>query len=92
MKLHEVKPKETTSEETVDKDPPKYTKSVLRKEDKTNFPQKGDVVPCWYTGTLQDGAAFDTSIQMSSKKKKNAKTFSFEAGQAKFPKDGLKDS
>lgn len=47
---------------------PKYTKSVLKKGDKTNFPKKGDVVHCWYTGTLQDGTVFDTNIQTSKSK------------------------
>lgn len=42
--------------------PPKYTKSVLKKGDKTNFPKKGDTVSCWYTGTLEDGTVFDTNI------------------------------
>uniref|UniRef100_A0A2K6KDN8 peptidylprolyl isomerase n=1 Tax=Rhinopithecus bieti TaxID=61621 RepID=A0A2K6KDN8_RHIBE len=73
VKLNEEKPKETKSEETLDKGPPKYTKSVLKKGDKTNFPKRGDVVHCWYTGTLQDGTVFDTNIQTSAKKKKNAK-------------------
>ncbi|XP_012498414.1 PREDICTED: peptidyl-prolyl cis-trans isomerase FKBP3 [Propithecus coquereli] len=65
------------------KGPPKYTKSVLKKGDKTNFPKKGDVVHCWYTGTLQDGTVFDTNIQTSSKKKKNAKPLSFKVGVGK---------
>ncbi|XP_073751257.1 peptidyl-prolyl cis-trans isomerase FKBP3 isoform X3 [Callorhinus ursinus] len=65
------------------KGPPKYIKSVLKKGDKTNFPKKGDVVHCWYTGTLQDGTVFDTNIQTSSKKKKNAKPLSFKVGIGK---------
>lgn len=65
MKLDKDKPKET---KTVDAGPPKYTKSVLKKGDKTNFPKKGDVVHCWYTGTLQDGTVFDTNIQTSKSK------------------------
>uniref|UniRef100_A0A8C0LY97 peptidylprolyl isomerase n=1 Tax=Canis lupus familiaris TaxID=9615 RepID=A0A8C0LY97_CANLF len=56
----------------------KGTESII-KGDKTNFPKKGDVVHCWYTGTLQDGTVFDTNIQTSSKKK-NAKPLSFKAG------------
>uniref|UniRef100_A0AAF6YJR2 peptidylprolyl isomerase n=2 Tax=Bos TaxID=9903 RepID=A0AAF6YJR2_BOVIN len=83
VKLNEDKPKETKSEETLDEGPPKYTKSVLKKGDKTNFPKKGDVVHCWYTGTLQDGTVFDTNIQTSSKKKKNAKPLSFKVGIGK---------
>ncbi|KAG8517737.1 Peptidyl-prolyl cis-trans isomerase FKBP3, partial [Galemys pyrenaicus] len=83
VKLNEDKPKETKSEETLDEGPPKYTKSVLKKGDKTNFPKKGDVVHCWYTGTLQDGTIFDTNIQTSSKKKKSAKPLSFKVGIGK---------
>ena len=41
---------------------PKYRKSVLRKGDKRNFPQKGDTVACFYTGKLQDGTVFDTNV------------------------------
>ncbi|XP_068947878.1 peptidyl-prolyl cis-trans isomerase FKBP3 isoform X2 [Petaurus breviceps papuanus] len=63
--------------------PPKYTKSILKKGDKTNFPKKGDIVHCWYTGTLQDGTVFDTNIQTSAKKKKNAKPLSFKVGVGK---------
>uniref|UniRef100_A0A8C9LNS3 peptidylprolyl isomerase n=1 Tax=Piliocolobus tephrosceles TaxID=591936 RepID=A0A8C9LNS3_9PRIM len=76
------KPKETKSEETLDKGPPKYTKSVLKKGDKTNFPKRADVVHCWYTGTLQDGTVFDTNIETSAKKK-NAKPSSFKVGVGK---------
>lgn len=42
--------------------PPKYTKSTLKKGDKTNIPKKGDTVSCWYTGSLEDGTVFDTNI------------------------------
>lgn len=42
--------------------PPKFTKAVLKKGDKANFPKKGDTVACWYTGTLEDGTVFDTNI------------------------------
>ncbi|XP_036768380.2 peptidyl-prolyl cis-trans isomerase FKBP3-like [Manis pentadactyla] len=83
VKLNEDKPKETKSKETLGEGPPKYTKSVLKKGDKTNFPKKGDVVHCWYTGTLQDGTVFDTDIQTSSKKEKNAKPLSFTVGIGK---------
>ena len=41
---------------------PKYRKSVLKKGDKRNFPQKGDTVACFYTGKLQDGTVFDTNV------------------------------
>ncbi|XP_065450095.1 peptidyl-prolyl cis-trans isomerase FKBP3 [Chrysemys picta bellii] len=83
IKIDEDKTKETKPEETVDEGPPKYTKSILKKGDKTNFPKKGDVVHCWYTGKLQDGTVFDTNIQTSSKKKKGAKPLSFKVGVGK---------
>uniref|UniRef100_A0A3P8UQ90 peptidylprolyl isomerase n=1 Tax=Cynoglossus semilaevis TaxID=244447 RepID=A0A3P8UQ90_CYNSE len=57
----EDKPKEAKAE-VVDEGPPRYTKSVLKKGDKTNIPKKGDTVSCWYTGTLEDGTVFDTNI------------------------------
>ncbi|XP_051500455.1 peptidyl-prolyl cis-trans isomerase FKBP3-like [Myxocyprinus asiaticus] len=66
--------------ETVDEGPPKYTKSILKKGDKTNFPKKGDTVSCWYTGTLEDGTVFDTNIPASAKKKKQSKPLSFKVG------------
>ncbi|RXN39435.1 peptidyl-prolyl cis-trans isomerase FKBP3 [Labeo rohita] len=54
-------PKEAKTEQQ-DEGPPKFTKSILKKGDKTNFPRKGDTVSCWYTGTLKDGTVFDTNI------------------------------
>ncbi|KAH0620198.1 hypothetical protein JD844_020207 [Phrynosoma platyrhinos] len=63
--------------------PPKYTKTILKKGDKINFPKKGDIVHCWYTGKLQDGTVFDTNIQTSSKKKKASKPLSFRVGVGK---------
>ncbi|ELW72135.1 Peptidyl-prolyl cis-trans isomerase FKBP3 [Tupaia chinensis] len=51
VKLNEDKPKETKSEKTQHEGPPKYRKSIRKKGDKTNFPQKGDVVHCECTGT-----------------------------------------
>uniref|UniRef100_A0A8D0GEB1 peptidylprolyl isomerase n=1 Tax=Sphenodon punctatus TaxID=8508 RepID=A0A8D0GEB1_SPHPU len=80
VKTDEGKTKETKPEETVDEGPSKYTKSVVKKGDKTNFPKKGDVVHCWYTGKLEDGTVFDTNIQTSSKKKKATKPLSFKVG------------
>uniref|UniRef100_A0A3B4WAV0 peptidylprolyl isomerase n=1 Tax=Seriola lalandi dorsalis TaxID=1841481 RepID=A0A3B4WAV0_SERLL len=62
------------------KGPPKYTKSVLKKGDKTNFPKKGETVSCWYTGTLEDGTVFDTNIPTAARKKKQAKPLSFKVG------------
>lgn len=42
--------------------PPKYTKAILKKGDRTNFPKKGDTVSCWYTGSLEDGTVFDSNV------------------------------
>ncbi|NXH64283.1 FKBP3 isomerase, partial [Rhabdornis inornatus] len=82
-KAEEAKGKAVKAEEVVEEGPPKYTKSILKKGDKTNFPKKGDTVHCWYTGKLQDGTVFDTNIQSSSKKKKAAKPLSFKVGVGK---------
>ncbi|NXJ38566.1 FKBP3 isomerase, partial [Ciconia maguari] len=82
-KAEEAKGKAAKAEEAVEEGPPKYTKSILKKGDKTNFPKKGDTVHCWYTGKLQDGTVFDTNIQTSSKKKKAAKPLSFKVGVGK---------
>ncbi|XP_026526666.1 peptidyl-prolyl cis-trans isomerase FKBP3 isoform X1 [Notechis scutatus] len=83
IKIDENQPKKTKSEEVADEASPKYTKSILKKGDKTNFPKKGDIVHCWYTGKLQDGTVFDTNIQSSSKKKKASKPLSFKVGVGK---------
>ncbi|NWI33594.1 FKBP3 isomerase, partial [Sula dactylatra] len=82
-KVEEAKGKAAKPEEAAEEGPPKYTKSILKKGDKTNFPKKGDTVHCWYTGKLQDGTVFDTNIQTSSKKKKAAKPLSFKVGVGK---------
>ncbi|XP_042194288.1 peptidyl-prolyl cis-trans isomerase FKBP3 [Callorhinchus milii] len=74
------KPKDKKPEEIVPEGPPKYTKNVLKKGDRINFPKKGDTVHCWYTGTLEDGTVFDTNIASSSKKKKGSKPLSFKVG------------
>ncbi|KAM8921640.1 peptidyl-prolyl cis-trans isomerase FKBP3 [Pelodytes ibericus] len=83
LKIKEEKEKEAKPEEIVDEGPPKYTKSILKKGDKTNFPKKGDTVHCWYTGTLEDGKVFDTNITTSAKKKKATKPLSFKVGVGK---------
>ncbi|CAI9549054.1 unnamed protein product [Staurois parvus] len=62
------------------KGPPKYTKFMLKKGDKTNFPKKGDTVHCWYTGTLENGTVFDSNITTSAKKKKATKPLAFKVG------------
>ncbi|XP_060773780.1 peptidyl-prolyl cis-trans isomerase FKBP3 isoform X2 [Neoarius graeffei] len=78
----EEKPKGTKTE-VVDEGPPRFTKTVLKKGDKTNFPKKGDTVACWYTGTLEDGTVFDTNIPAGARKKKQAKPLSFKVGIGK---------
>ncbi|XP_066532710.1 peptidyl-prolyl cis-trans isomerase FKBP3 [Hoplias malabaricus] len=82
----EEKSKETKTEAEVDEGPPKFTKSVLKKGDKANFPKKGDTVACWYTGTLVDGTVFDTNIPTGARKKKQAKPLSFKVGMGKVIK------
>uniref|UniRef100_A0A8C2PX53 peptidylprolyl isomerase n=1 Tax=Cyprinus carpio TaxID=7962 RepID=A0A8C2PX53_CYPCA len=72
-------PKEIKTE-PVDEGPPKFTKTILKKGDKTNFPKKGDTVSCWYTGTLEDGTVFDSNIPATAKKKKQTKPLSFKVG------------
>ncbi|XP_072284157.1 peptidyl-prolyl cis-trans isomerase FKBP3 [Pyxicephalus adspersus] len=67
LKVSDGKLAETKTEEVVDDGPPKYTKSILKKGDKTNVPKKGDTVHCWYTGTLEDGTVFDTNVPTSKK-------------------------
>ncbi|KAI3364442.1 hypothetical protein L3Q82_011234, partial [Scortum barcoo] len=76
------KPKEVKAE-VVDEGPPKYTKSVLKKGDKQNFPKKGDTVSCWYTGSLEDGTVFDTNIPTTARKKKQTKPLSFKVGMGR---------
>ncbi|KAG5277320.1 hypothetical protein AALO_G00116170 [Alosa alosa] len=72
------KPKEVA--EVIDEGPPKFTKAVLKKGDKTNFPKKGDTVGCWYTGSLEDGTVFDTNIPTTARKKKQTKPLCFKVG------------
>ncbi|KAK5853159.1 hypothetical protein PBY51_006974 [Eleginops maclovinus] len=75
----EDKPKDLPAE-VIDEGPPKFTKSVLKKGDKTNFPKKGENVSCWYTGSLVDGTVFDTNIPTTARKKKQTKPLSFKVG------------
>ncbi|XP_077319682.1 peptidyl-prolyl cis-trans isomerase FKBP3 [Lithobates pipiens] len=79
LKVDDEKQAETKIE-VVDEGPPKYTKSTLKKGDKTNFPKKGDTVHCWYTGTLADGTVFDSNIPASAKKKRGTKPLTFKVG------------
>ncbi|CAI9549053.1 unnamed protein product [Staurois parvus] len=80
LKVDDAKAAETKTEEVVDEGPPKYTKFMLKKGDKTNFPKKGDTVHCWYTGTLENGTVFDSNITTSAKKKKATKPLAFKVG------------
>ena len=44
--------------------PPKYTKYVVKKGNKINYPRAGDTVLCYYVGKLTDGTVFDTNSEM----------------------------
>lgn len=62
--------------------------SVLKSEDKANFPQK-EVVHCCYTGySLQDETSFYTNIKTTSQKMISARNGSF----AGVSEDGTKNS
>ncbi|KAM5129086.1 peptidyl-prolyl cis-trans isomerase FKBP3 [Mantella aurantiaca] len=80
LKIDDGKPADSKKEEVIDEGPPKYTKYILKKGDRTNFPKKGETVHCWYTGTLEDGTVFDSNIPTSAKKKKGGKPLSFKVG------------
>lgn len=49
---------------------PRFTKSVSKKGDKTNFPKPGDWVSCYYIGKLENDKVFD-QLQPGTKKKRN---------------------
>ncbi|XP_068197983.1 peptidyl-prolyl cis-trans isomerase FKBP3 [Antennarius striatus] len=83
VKAVKVEEKPKVKAEVVDEGPPRYTKSVLKKGDKTNFPKKGDSVSCWYTGSLEDGTVFDTNIPTATRKKKQAKPLTFKVGMGR---------
>eukprot|EP01137_Pigoraptor_chileana_P019761 Opistho-2@81234 len=62
---------------------PRFTKTVLKKGNGTTFPRKGDLVSCWYTGTLDDGKVFDSNVGGKKKtplKFKSARALSFGGG------------
>ncbi|ELU16225.1 hypothetical protein CAPTEDRAFT_171636 [Capitella teleta] len=58
---------------------PKYKKRILKGGNKVNFPRKGDVVSCFYTGKLADGTVFDQNA-ISTKKFKKAQALKFKVG------------
>ena len=59
---------ETTPTCLLQDEPPKYKKVVLKKGNKINYPQKGEVVKVYYKGTLENGTVFDTNIHRQSSK------------------------
>ncbi|KAG0236011.1 FK506-binding protein 2B [Actinomortierella wolfii] len=58
---------------------PKFTKTVLKKGDKSGFPRKGSNVGVFYTGYLEDGTVFDTND--NTKKKNNPLRFKVGTGR-----------
>lgn len=73
-----VKPKKQAPKD----EPPKFTKKVMKLGDKTSFPQKGDMVECFYSGKLENGKVFDTNID-DAKKGKAANPLKFKVGTGK---------
>jgi len=69
VKKLEIVDKKIEVEEKVE-EVPRFTKKVLKKGNKINFPKKGDLVSCYYVGKLEDGTVFD-SLQPGSKKRRN---------------------
>ncbi|XP_067935683.1 peptidyl-prolyl cis-trans isomerase FKBP3-like [Watersipora subatra] len=51
-----------TAKLEVDSGPPKFKKSIQKKGNKINYPQKGDTVKVYYKGSLENGKVFDTNI------------------------------
>lgn len=76
------KTKKLDLKEAVPEGPPKYSKKVLKKGDKTNYPRKGDNVACYYTGMLQDGKVFDSN-DAKNKKGKKQQPLRFKVGTGK---------
>ncbi|KAG0210965.1 FK506-binding protein 2B [Mortierella sp. GBA30] len=66
-------------EAVVETGPPKYTKTVLKKGDKSGYPKKGSNVAVFYTGYFEDGTIFDTND--NTKKKNNPLRFKLGANQ-----------
>ncbi|KAG0371267.1 FK506 binding protein 3, 25kDa [Gamsiella multidivaricata] len=59
--------------------PPKFTKTVLKKGDKSGYPRKGSNVGVFYTGYFEDGTVFDTND--NTKKKNNPLRFRVGTGR-----------
>lgn len=70
-----VKPKK----EEVVEEAPKYTKRIMKKGDKINFPSKGSTVDCWYTGKLDNGEVFDSN-EINLKRAKKHQPLQFKVG------------
>eukprot|EP00744_Colponema_vietnamica_P018242 GILI01025737.1.p1 GENE.GILI01025737.1~~GILI01025737.1.p1 ORF type:complete len:242 (-),score=91.33 GILI01025737.1:132-821(-) len=47
---------------------PQWSKSVTKNGNKSTYPRKGDFVKIQYTGMLEDGTVFDTSLDAKKKK------------------------
>ncbi|KAK3257827.1 FK506-binding protein 2B [Cymbomonas tetramitiformis] len=62
---------------------PKYTKRIMKKGDKQNFPLKKQAIKCNYTGRLSDGTQFDSSY---NEKKKQHNPLQFKVGIGKVIK------
>jgi len=84
-KLEDLKVTEAAPEveEVQESEVPKYTKRILKKGDKENFPLRKQVVKVNYTGTLEGGKVFDSSF---SEKKKTHVPFTFKVGIGKVIK------
>lgn len=89
--FNDDEPKETKTEETLYEAPPEYTHHLLKKRDKVNFPQKEDVVHCWYTKVLQDGTVFD-NIQARAQRKKVPWLQVLRWEEAKLSEGGMRHS
>ncbi|KAF9996335.1 FK506-binding protein 2B [Entomortierella chlamydospora] len=66
-------------EAVVETGPPKFTKTVLKKGDKSGYPKKGSNVAVFYTGYFEDGTIFDTND--NTKKKSNPLRFKVGVGR-----------
>ncbi|KAF9934411.1 FK506-binding protein 2B [Linnemannia zychae] len=79
MAAKNAAPVETKVETVVEAAPPKFTKTVIKKGDKSGYPRKGGNVAVFYTGYLDDGTMFDTND--NTKKKSNPLRFKVGVGR-----------